>query len=90
MDVVLKRFLENDTPSPQDPGKDILAPVPEQEARLVGSQDEPEFAGDNAEATTRLTAADIAETGMFRLAVIIAFKTLTKCGRVRALRPQVL
>lgn len=76
VDTVLKRFLDDEAPPAQDLDKEITAPVPENEAHLVGSPADPEFAGDEKKATTRLTAADLEETGMFRMAVIVAFKAL--------------
>ncbi|KAG7306680.1 hypothetical protein JYU34_008104 [Plutella xylostella] len=76
VDTVLKRFLDDEAPPAQDLDKEITAPVPENEGHLVGSPADPEFAGDEKEATTRLTAAGLEETGMFRMAVIVAFKAL--------------
>jgi hypothetical protein len=79
VDTVLERFLADEGTSSRDQDRDIIPPTPEQEAHLVSSPDEPEFASETG-AASRLTAQDVAETGMFRQAVIVAFKTLKASG----------
>jgi hypothetical protein len=75
VDKVIERFLASDGPTSQDQDQDIIPSAPEQDARLVGTSEGPEFATGSGEAT-KLTAQDVVETGLFRQAVIVAFKTL--------------